>query len=135
MSNSADFATPLADSFSTAVYNFIQSKQSEYTHVIAPSSAFTKDYFPRVSSKFGYQAITDVIEVVSDATFKRPVYAGNAIATVKSSAPIKFLTIRPTNFDAVVGEQVDTLEEIASEGLLEGLPQDNRMTLVSEALS
>lgn len=47
----------------------------------------------------GCQAVTDVMEVISEDTFKRPVYAGNAIATVKSNSEIKLLTIRPTNFD------------------------------------
>lgn len=134
--NSPEFARPLADSYSHAVSTFMSGRSTPYTHVIAASSAFSKDYFPRVSGAFGQQAITDIIEVVGEDTFKRPVYAGNAIATVRSSAPTKFLTIRPTNFEAVVGSSgIGLVQEIEADTILTGLNPDTKMKFVSEKLS
>ena len=71
-----------------------------YDKVISASSGFGKDVMPRLSGLLDSQAITDIIEITDGGQkFKRPVYAGNAIATVSSSDPIKLLTVRPTNFE------------------------------------
>jgi electron transfer flavoprotein alpha subunit len=71
-----------------------------YDKVIAASSGFGKDVMPRAGALLDVQAITDVIEIVGDK-FKRPVYAGNAIATVSTSDKIKMVTVRATNFAKV----------------------------------
>ncbi|MDE1180041.1 FAD-binding protein [Paraburkholderia sp.] len=71
-----------------------------YSHVLAAATSHGKNLLPRVAALLNTDQISDVIEVVSDDTFKRPIYAGNAIATVQSSAAIKLITVRGTAFDA-----------------------------------
>ena len=70
-----------------------------YTHVLHGSSNVGKNFFPRLAALSDASPATDVMEIVSEDTVKRPMYAGNAIATVKMSDPIKFLLIRPTAFE------------------------------------
>ncbi|HUL63560.1 MAG TPA: electron transfer flavoprotein subunit alpha/FixB family protein [Burkholderiaceae bacterium] len=72
----------------------------QYSHVIAPATAFGKNIMPRVAAKLDAAQISDIISVESPDTFTRPIYAGNAIATVQSGDHIKVITARPTNFDA-----------------------------------
>lgn len=68
--------------------------------MVSAASGFGKDVIPRLGGLLDVQPITDVIEIVDNgAKFKRPVYAGNAIATVSTSDSIKLLTVRPTNFE------------------------------------
>lgn len=120
LANDPTFANTVADAQASAVQNFINS-QNKYTHIFAMNSTQTKDYFPRLSATFGSQAITDVTEIVSEDTFKRPVYAGNAIATVKSSSKVNFITVRTTNFEALEnGNNVESFEELSASSLLEG---------------
>jgi electron transfer flavoprotein alpha subunit len=77
------------------VKQVVQSKG--YDKVIAAASGFGKDIVPRAGGLLDVQAITDVVEIL-DGKFKRPVYAGNAIATVSSIDKIKLITVRTTNF-------------------------------------
>lgn len=77
---------------------------SAYTHILAPATTYGKNILPRAAALLDAQQISDVITIESTDTFKRPVYAGNAIATVQSSDKIKLLTVRGTNFDAVKAE-------------------------------
>lgn len=73
-----------------------------YDKIVAAASGFGKDVVPRLGGLLDVQAITDVIEIVDGgAKYKRPIYAGNAIATVSSTDAIKLLTVRPTNFDKI----------------------------------
>lgn len=73
---------------------------SNYSHILAPATTFGKNILPRAAALLDTQQISDIITVESADTFKRPVYAGNAIATVKSSDAIKLITVRGTTFDA-----------------------------------
>ncbi len=73
---------------------------TNYTHVLAPATTFGKNILPRAAALLDTQQISDIIDVVSEDTFKRPVYAGNAIATVKSSDNIKLITVRGTTFNS-----------------------------------
>ena len=73
---------------------------NKYDKVVAASSGFGKDVIPRLGGLLDVQPITDVIEIVDGgAKFKRPIYAGNAVATVSTTDNIKLLTVRATNFD------------------------------------
>jgi electron transfer flavoprotein alpha subunit len=67
---------------------------------LAPSTGLTKDYLPRLAGTLNTQPITDIISIENDSEFKRPIYAGNAIAKVRCNSNMKILSIRPTNFDA-----------------------------------
>ncbi|MFK0089633.1 electron transfer flavoprotein subunit alpha/FixB family protein [Pseudomonas sp. NPDC090755] len=69
-----------------------------YSHVLAPGTSNGKNILPRVAALLDVDQISEIIAVVSADTFKRPIYAGNAIATVQSSAPIKVITVRSTAF-------------------------------------
>jgi len=75
-----------------------------YGHVLAPASTNGKNYLPRVAALLDVEQISEIVAVESADTFKRPIYAGNAIATVQSSAPIKVISVRATAFDAAAGE-------------------------------
>ncbi|OYW88802.1 MAG: electron transfer flavoprotein subunit alpha, partial [Pseudomonadales bacterium 32-61-5] len=75
-----------------------------YSHILVPASTNGKNYAPRVAALLDVDQISEIIAVESADTFKRPIYAGNAIATVQSSAAIKVITVRATGFDAVAAE-------------------------------
>lgn len=75
-----------------------------YSHVLAPATTTCKNLSPRVAALLDVQGISDISAVESADTFKRPIYAGNVIATVQSSDPIKVLTVRTTAFDPVAAE-------------------------------
>ena len=90
----------------------IASLAEGYGHVLAPSDTFGKNVMPRVAAHLNVQQISDIITVEDADTFKRPVYAGNAIATVRSSDPIKLITVRTTAFKAAEGSGSAPVENI-----------------------
>ncbi|MNQ36416.1 Electron transfer flavoprotein subunit alpha [compost metagenome] len=75
-----------------------------YSHVLAAATTNGKNYLPRVAALLDVDQISEIIAVDSADTFKRPIYAGNAIATVQSSAAVKVITVRGTGFDAAAAE-------------------------------
>lgn len=75
-----------------------------YTHVLTPTTTTGKDFMPRVAALLDVAQISDISGVVSADTFERPIYAGNAIATVQSADAIKVITVRVTAFDGVAAE-------------------------------
>jgi len=75
-----------------------------YSHVLAPATTTGKNFMPRVAALLDVAQISDIIAVESADTFKRPIYAGNAIATVQAEDAIKVITVRATAFDAVASE-------------------------------
>jgi len=87
----------LAESLS----NLVKSIASNYTHILAPATTFGKNVLPRISALIDVQQISEITDVVSADTFKRPIYAGSCIATVKSNDSIKVITVRATAFDPV----------------------------------
>jgi electron transfer flavoprotein alpha subunit len=97
VSEDPSLSNGLAENMSNAVVSVIKS--GAYTHVVAPSSNYGKNYLPRVSVELDAALITDVVEIVDQDTFVRPMYAGNALATVKSSDSLKLLSVRTTAFD------------------------------------
>ena len=84
----------LAESFTS----FLTSIVKNYEYILSPSGTFSKNFMPRLASILDVQPISDVIKIYNKDTFDRPIYAGNAIATVKSKDKIKMLTIRGTAF-------------------------------------
>ncbi|WP_251359570.1 electron transfer flavoprotein subunit alpha/FixB family protein [Kangiella sp. TOML190] len=83
------------------VEKLVLSMAEDYSHILAPASTFGKNCMPRVAALLDVQQISDITKIDSDDTFERPVYAGNAIATVKSNDSKKVITVRSTGFDAL----------------------------------
>jgi electron transfer flavoprotein alpha subunit len=85
-----------------------------YTHILTAATATGKNVLPRAAALLDAQPISDVSAIVDAATFVRPIYAGNALATVRSSDPIKLVSIRASNFDPVAEEGGDApIETVA----------------------
>ena len=99
-----------------------------YSHVLALSSASGKNVMPRVAALLDVAQISDIITVESPDTFVRPIYAGNAFATVKSSDAIKIITVRSTGFDAVAATggsaAIENISAAADSGLSRVMGQD-----------
>ena len=93
----------------------------DYTHILAPATAYGKNIAPRIAAKLEVAQISDITAVISADTFERPIYAGNAIATVQSTDPIKVITVRATGFDAAAAEggsaTVEKIEAAPDTGL------------------
>lgn len=87
---------------------------SHYTHLLAPAVASGRSVMPRVAAKLDVAQISDIVGVLSVDTFERPIYAGNAIATVKSGDPVKVLTVRPTAFDTAAQSGTEAPTEALS---------------------
>ena len=81
---------------------------SKYNFLLAPSGTFSKNFMPRLAAILDKQMISDVINIHDTNTFDRPIYAGNAIATVKSEERIKLITIRSTAFEPFVTDDLST---------------------------
>ncbi|MCQ4346985.1 FAD-binding protein [Pseudomonas stutzeri] len=87
-----------------------------YSHVLAPATSNGKNYLPRVAALLDVEQISEIVKVIDADTFQRPIYAGNAIATVQSAAAVKVITVRATGFDAVAGEGGSAVIEAVSGG-------------------
>jgi electron transfer flavoprotein alpha subunit len=106
----------------------VQSLAERYTHVLAPASTFGKSLLPRVAARLDVQQISDISDIESADTFVRPIYAGNALATVQSTDSVKLITIRTTAFDAAPTEggnaAIEKIEAVACPALAEFLGQE-----------
>ena len=98
--NNTDYEHAIAEKIEPV----IMSIADNYSHIFAPATTFGKNVMPRVAVKLDVAQVSDVISVESEDTFIRPIYAGNALATVKSNDLKKVITIRPTSFDVVAKE-------------------------------
>ncbi|WP_010322649.1 electron transfer flavoprotein subunit alpha/FixB family protein [Marinobacterium stanieri] len=96
VADNAAYAHQLAENLSKLVAEL----GKDYSHVIAPATTTGKNVMPRVAALLDVAQLSDITAVESDNTFQRPIYAGNAIATVESLDPIKVITVRGTAFDA-----------------------------------
>jgi electron transfer flavoprotein alpha subunit len=92
------FADGLAENVAAQVLSLASA--GAYSHILAPATAYGKNILPRVAAKLDVAQISEITKVDSPDTFERPIYAGNAIATVQSGDKIKVITVRGTGFDA-----------------------------------
>ncbi|MCS0588784.1 electron transfer flavoprotein subunit alpha/FixB family protein [Massilia norwichensis] len=113
-------APHFADGLAENVAEQILAVAGSYSHILAPASAFGKNVLPRVAAKLDVAQISEITKVDSPDTFERPIYAGNAIATVQSSDSVKVITVRGTGFDAAASEggsaAVETVSAVADSG-------------------
>ena len=101
-----------------SIANLIKSISTDYSHILAPATTFGKNVLPRLSALLDVQQISEITEVVSEDTFKRPIYAGSCIATVKSSDATKVITVRATAFDPVNASGGSaSIESISADGV------------------
>ncbi len=96
--------------------DLIVSLAGDYSHIVAPATTDAKNIMPRAAALLDAMVISDVTGVVDGDTFERPIYAGNAIQTVKSSDAVKVMTIRTAGFDAAAAGGSASVENIAAAG-------------------
>jgi electron transfer flavoprotein alpha subunit len=93
-----------ADQAAENLAALVAANVAGYSHVLAAATTFGKNLLPRVAALLDVAQLSDVIAIEAPDTFVRPIYAGNAIATVRSADPIKVITVRGTGFDAAAAE-------------------------------
>jgi electron transfer flavoprotein alpha subunit len=113
----ASLAEQLAENVAAQVLAIAKN----YSHILFPATAHGKNVAPRVAALLDVAQISDATKIVSADTFERPIYAGNAIASVQSGDPIKVITVRTTGFDAAAAEggsaAVESIPAVADSGL------------------
>ncbi|MGY6254085.1 electron transfer flavoprotein subunit alpha/FixB family protein [Paraburkholderia caledonica] len=117
LADAPQLAEGLAENVEATVLNIAK----DYSHIFAPATAYGKNIAPRIAAKLDVAQISDITAVDSPDTLERPIYAGNAIATVQSADPIKVITVRTTGFDAVAAgggnATVEKIEAAADAGI------------------
>ena len=112
------FAEGLAENVAEQVLAVAGGNQ--YSHLLFTATAYGKNIAPRVAAKLDVAQVSDIIAVESPDTFQRPIYAGNAIATVQSADPVKVITVRTTAFDGAAATggsgTVETLSAVGDAG-------------------
>jgi electron transfer flavoprotein alpha subunit len=108
VADNAAFADGLAENVAAQALSIAK----QYTHVLAPATAYGKNILPRVAASLDVGQISEITKVDAPDTFERPIYAGNAIATVQSIDPIKVITVRATGFDAAAAGGSAAIEKI-----------------------
>ena len=112
-------AAHFADGLAENVAEQALAIASGYTHILAPATAYGKNILPRVAAKLDVSQISEITKVDSPDTFERPIYAGNAIATVQSTDAVKVITVRTTGFDAAAtggSAAVESITAVADSG-------------------
>ena len=114
-------APQLADGLAENIDGTVVQIAKNYSHILAPATPYGKNIAPRIAAHLDVAQISDITAVDSPDTFERPIYAGNAIATVQSSDAIKVITVRTTGFDPVAAEggsaSVEKIEASADTGI------------------
>jgi len=114
-------AAPLGEFLAENVAAIVLGVARNYSHILAPATSNGKNVTPRLAALLDVQQVSEIVAVESPDTFVRPIYAGNALATVQSSDPIKVITVRTTGFDAVAATggsaPVEALAGAADSGL------------------
>ena len=117
LADAPQYAGLLAENLAALVVSIAE----QYTHIVAPATGFGKNFMPRVAGLLDVQQISDISAVESPDTFVRPIYAGNALATVQSSDRIKVVTVRTTAFDPAAESSsaapVENVAPLADSGL------------------
>jgi electron transfer flavoprotein alpha subunit len=112
---------PYKDQLAENLAGLVAGLAKGYGHVLAPATTFGKNFMPRVAALLDVGQVSDISAVKGADTFVRPIYAGNALATVQSKDPIKIVTVRSTGFDAVPATggaaPIEALAEAADTGL------------------
>ena len=108
VANSESYKNFLAENIGTLVSEVGKG----YSHILAAATSNGKNFMPRVAALLDVSQVSEIISVLSEDTFERPIYAGNCIATVKSSDPIKVITVRATGFDDCQVEGGSATKEI-----------------------
>ena len=103
----------LADGLAENVAPLIQSIAQNYSHVLAPATTYGKNLLPRAAALLDVQQISDISAIESEDTFVRPIYAGNAMATVRSSDSLKLITVRTTSFEAAEQAGSSSIEAVS----------------------
>ncbi|WP_343732148.1 FAD-binding protein [Duganella sp.] len=113
-------AAYFADGLAENVAEQALAVAGSYSHILAPATAYGKNILPRVAAKLDVAQISEITKVDAPDTFERPIYAGNAIATVQSSDKVKVITVRATGFDAAAttggSAAVETVAAVADNG-------------------
>ena len=114
-------ADAMAHGIAENIAPLIQSMASGYSHLMAPATTTGKNIMPRVAALLDVMQVSDIIKVESADTFQRPIYAGNAIATVTSNEAVKVVTVRSTAFEAAAAEggsaSIEAVDSDADSGL------------------
>ena len=110
--------------------NLVFSVADGFNYILAPATTFGKNFLSRVAAKLDVQQISDIISVEDADTFKRPIYAGSCIATVKSSDTVKVITVRTTAFDA--SPMTDSSATVNSGAVVDSL---NNSSFVSDEIA
>ncbi|MGK5077846.1 electron transfer flavoprotein subunit alpha/FixB family protein [Janthinobacterium sp. HLX7-2] len=109
-----------ADGLAENVAEQVLAIAGNYSHILAPATAYGKNILPRVAAKLDVAQISEITKVDSPDTFERPIYAGNAIATVQSGDKVKVITVRTTGFDAAAASggsaATETIAAVADNG-------------------
>lgn len=106
----------LADGLAENVAEQVLAVAGSYSHILFPATASGKNVAPRVAARLDVGQISDITSVESADTFQRPIYAGNAIATVQSADAVKVITVRTTGFDAAANGGSAAVESVAAVG-------------------
>jgi electron transfer flavoprotein alpha subunit len=115
VADAAQFADGLAENVAAQVL----ALASNYSHILAPATAYGKNIAPRVAAQLDVGQVSEIVKVDSPDTFERPIYAGNAIATVQSTDAVKVITVRTTGFDAAAtggSAAVENVTAVADSG-------------------
>jgi electron transfer flavoprotein alpha subunit len=110
VADAAQFADGLAENVAAQAL----ALAAGYTHILAPATAYGKNILPRVAAKLDVSQISEITKVDAPDTFERPIYAGNAIATVQSTDAVKVITVRTTGFDAAGVGGSATIENVTA---------------------
>ena len=114
-------ADAMAHGIAENIAPLIQSMASGYSHLMAPATTTGKNIMPRVAALLDVMQVSDIIKVESADTFQRPIYAGNAIATVTSNEAVKVVTVRSTAFEAAAADDGSASIEAVDSGADSGL--------------